>query len=420
MIKPRKIFQQLLVEKDSKKISILIGPRQVGKTTLLKEIYKTTGGVFLNIDNLSDYEKASSYQNLLNSLKIQGYKENQKGFFYVFMDEFQKYGDLSIVMKNIYDQHDNIKIFASGSSSLLIKNNIQESLAGRKRILYIYPLDFEEFLLFKERSDLVEQIKNLKTIKKVKECSKLLPEVFLYWEEFVIFGGYPEVALCSKDQKKQALANIFDLYLKKDLVDFLDVQALPSAQQLVRQLAINNGCLANYSQYGARTGLDGKLVKNYIKILQETFLIMVLKPYFINKNKEISKAPKIYFLDNGVRNYFYNNFNNLNLRNDTGFLFEGFYLGELIKNGEDLENIKYFRSKNGVEVDLILDRVSEIVPIELKCKDQIKLRDFQGLLNFMNEYKIKESYLVNIGEAGNMTIKDLLIKKILFFENKIK
>src|SRR3989339_20359 len=135
-MKTRICFDSLLKQKKDKKISILIGSRQVGKTTLLKELHKIFGGLFLDIDVFSDYEKVSSYENFINTLKINGYNQKQKVMFFVFLDEFQRYEDLTSVLKNIYDNHDNIKIFASGSSSLTIKSNIQESLAGRKHITY--------------------------------------------------------------------------------------------------------------------------------------------------------------------------------------------------------------------------------------------------------------------------------------------
>ena len=301
-------------------------------------------------------------------------------------------------MKNIYDHHNNIKIYASGSSSLLIKNAIQESLAGRKQITHLYPLSFREFLIFKERNDLLREIDNLKEIK-TKEYYKFIPEAFKYLNEFMVFGGYPEVALReTREEKIEVLENIFDLYIKKDLVNFLKPAMIDSAYTLIRQLAINNGTMANYSNYGVKAGIDTKTVKNYIRLLKETFLVIRLTPYFTNKNKEIAKAPKIYFLDNGVRNYFFNNFNDLELRNDVGILFEGFYISEIIKSGENPDNIKYYRTKIGSEVDVVLDKVSKIIPIEIKYKRKLKESDARGLKKFMKEYGTLTGYLVNLGE----------------------
>src|SRR3989344_1216316 len=167
MIKNRIIIEELLKQKDSKKISLLIGARQVGKTTLLKQLYEqickkeNKKGIFLDLDIFTNFEKVSTFENLLNLIKLSGYEENQKDFFYLFLDEFQRYTDFSIILKNVYDNLKNVKIYASGSSSIEIKHQIQESLAGRKIINQIYPLSFAEYLHFKEKEVLLEQIANL-------------------------------------------------------------------------------------------------------------------------------------------------------------------------------------------------------------------------------------------------------------------
>ena len=156
MIKERKVFKKLLSEAAKGKVSVLLGPRQTGKTTALKFIHETligrgkASGVFLDLDIYSNFEKVSTYENALATFKLAGYNPKSAKKFYVFLDEFQRYKDLSIIIKNIYDHHKNIKIYATGSSSLAIKHKIQESLAGRKIITHLYPLDFEEFRILKE------------------------------------------------------------------------------------------------------------------------------------------------------------------------------------------------------------------------------------------------------------------------------
>ena len=312
-MKQKKIFEQLLSEKEQKEISVLIGPRQVGKTTLLKQLHKELGGIFLDIDLYSDYKKISSYESFVDNLKLNGYDLQQKNFFYVFLDEFQRYKDISIILKNIYDHHDNIKLFVSGSSSLTIKNSIQESLAGRKNITYIQPLSFNEFLDFKDRDDLLERVANLPSIypkaSQIKDVAALLPELKTEFEEFLVYGGYPKVALTKRTSAKlKVLEQIFDLYVKKDLLDYLNVEKIDHFKKLIQKLAVNHGGICTYSDYAAVTGLDEKTVRHYFSLLEETFLINIIRPFFTNKNKEISKSPKIYFCDNGVRNFFINNF----------------------------------------------------------------------------------------------------------------
>lgn len=395
----RQIYSSLKDQVENKKITILIGPRQVGKTMLMKQLnhdlqekYKC---MYLDLDIYSQYEKVSSYENLINTLTLNGYKKDSNRKFILFLDEFQKYRNVSNIIKNVVDHHPNIKIFASGSSSLEINDNIQESLAGRKRVVHIYPLSFEEFLHFKQKDDLIEQLQKVADIAS-DSLPSLMPELFQQLEEFLIFGGYPEVTLSPQNEKKEVLESIFDLYVKKDLVDFLNINKIKNAKTLINHLALNHGQEINYNKLGQIASLDSKTSKNYLEILRETFLITILSPWYTNKNKELTKTPKIYFIDNGIRNYFINNFNETKLRNDTPFLFESFVISELLKKGFSFRNIKFWRSKNRQEVDLILDKGTIVKPVEIKYKNNIKKSDFSGLTNFLNHYpENKHGYLIN-------------------------
>ena len=401
MVLKRKIFDKLKEQSKDRKITLLIGARQVGKTTLLKELFsellKENKCIFLDIDILSSYEKVSSFENLLNLLKLNGYEETQKGFFYIFLDEFQKYPSLVKVMKNAYDNLSNVKIYASGSSSLTIKNQVQESLAGRKIINEIFPFDFEEFLMFKDKNNLVQNIKNIRKLKgenlssSLKEYEKLL-------EEFMIFGGYPEVVLkTSKEDKIQVLSSIFDLYAKKDLVEYLKIEKILPVKRLIEFLAVNNGQKIKYEEISKVCSLSYNEAKRYLEILSETYLIREIRPFFTNKNKELVKIPKIYFIDNGVRNYFINNFNDLKLRDDCGFLFEGFILAELIK--AKVKNINFWNDKNLEEVDFVIEKNGILIPMEIKFKKDLKTSDFSGLNIFLRNYKkAKKAYLINLNQ----------------------
>jgi len=394
---PRKIFRELKENAKNKKIALLIGARQVGKTTLLKELFsefsKTNKCLFLDLDILSNYEKISTFEGLVNTLKINGYEEKQKGFFYLFLDEFQKYPFLSKIMKNVYDTFENIKIYASGSSSLVIKDEVQESLAGRKHIIEIFPLDFEEFLWFKQDKKLLDNFKNLEKLEG-DNVSSSVSEYSSFLKEFLIFGGYPEVALKkSKEEKIEVLTSIFDLYVKKDLVEYLRIEKALETKRLIEFLAVNNGKKIKYDDITRLTSLSFNEIKRYLEILEETYLIKTLRPYYTNKNKEIVKIPKIYFIDNGVRNFFINNFNGLHLRDDSGFLFEGFVISELLKKGE--KNLRFWQDKNDNEIDIIIGK-EKIIPIEVKFRQKLKSEDFKGIDVFLKEYpEIKKIYLVN-------------------------
>src|SRR3989338_5426284 len=288
MAKPRKIYAHLLKQKNERKVSLLLGARQVGKTTLLKTLFeelcvnqkekglfldldiftnyekvntyenvlntlKINGfqekkkenfylfrsvnqkekGLFLDLDIFTNYEKVNTYENVLNTLKINGFQEKKKENFYLFLDEFQRYGDISIIMKNLYDNLPSVKVYASGSSSLKIKSLIQESLAGRKIINNIYPLDFEEFLWFKEDAEAIKHLKNVVSIKG-ENLFQAIGKLNDLLNEFLIFGGYPEVVLKNKKEEKIAvLESIFDLYIKKDLVEYLNINKIMNVKKLI-------------------------------------------------------------------------------------------------------------------------------------------------------------------------------------------
>lgn len=415
---PRKIYQKIEEQKNDRKISLIIGPRQVGKTTILKELKNQNSySLFLDLDILSNYEKISTYEHAINTLKLNGYDEKNKKIFYLFIDEFQRYKNLSNIMKNLFDNHENIKIYASGSSSITIKNQFQESLAGRKIINEILPLDFEEFLWFKHDEKAIEQLKNLKNIDGA-ELSGILTYLNSLLEEFLVYGGYPEVVLKKTNNEKiQTFESIFDLYLKKDLVDYLNIEKILNIKKLIEIIAVNNGQKIKYEEIASNISLSQKEVKDYLELLKETYLISIIRPYYTNKNKELVKIPKIYFIDNGVRNYFINNFNALKKRDDFGFLLESATISELEKNG--INNIKFWQDKNKNEVDIIIDDISKQTIIEVKAKQKLKSDDNTGINAFLREYpKTKDSYILNLGIKNK---KDD-IKKILFFNiiNEIK
>ena len=396
-MKKRKLFDELFAEKEQKKISIILGPRQVGKTTLLKQLHhticKNKPGIYLDLDIISNFEKVSNYENLINFIRLEGYDELARSFFYLFLDEFQRYPGFSKILKNVTDNNDNIKIYATGSSSIKIKNEIQESLAGRKNIHYLLPLDFEEFIIFKNGKTELKYLENARKLTGRELNTSLL---YHHLTEFMIFGSYPEVVLTPKPEDKIKILNsIFDLYVKKDLVEYLNVSKILNVKRLIEILSVNHGQKIKYEELAQICSIKEYEVKNYIEILQETFLIKVVRPYFTNKNKEIVKIPKIYFVDPGVRNYFLNNFAETEIRNDGGFLLEGFVLSEMVKAGN--ENIKYWQDKNKREVDFIIDNIHEQIPVEIKFKKRLKQNDLQGLKAYLKQYpQTQKEYLVNI------------------------
>lgn len=382
------------------KILVLIWPRQVGKTTIMTYFFdmllkKQEKAVFLDMDIFENYEKIESYDKFINFLVLNWYDKNSKNCFYVFLDEFQKYDNFTKILKNIYDNHSNIKIIASGSSSLSIKNNIQESLAWRKRIINIFPLNFEEFLVFKNEEKLAQNLKNIKKLK-WKWLYDTLNNYYKLLEEFMVFWWYPEVVL-EKDikEKQKILASIFDLFIKKDLWEYLKLEKIKIANDILKYIAVNNWNKIKYEEIAKIANISVHIIKNYIEILKELFIFIELKPYFTNKNLELVKIPKIYFIDNWVRNYFIKNFIELEFRQDKWALFEWFFIQELLKKWLEIETIKYWNDKNKREVDVVIDNVTDLEAYELKFQKNVKSDDLTWLKAFKNIYSINW-YIVNL------------------------
>jgi len=402
MIRERKVFNKLLSEATKTKVSVVLGARQVGKTTALRYLQRELcaiqkhKGIFLDLDIYSNFEKVSTYENAVNTFKLAGYQPERKEMFYVFLDEFQRYKDITMVIKNVSDHHKNIKVYLTGSSSLAIKQKVQESLAGRKIITHLYPLDFEEALSFKANKELLTQYNNVQRLKGDNLMSSV-KELFSALEEFIVFGAYPEVVLSNRRREKiEILKSIFDLYIKKELVEYLKIEKIQEAKKLIQYLAVNNAQKIKYQAIAQFAGFSQKTVKNYIELLKETFLVAEVKPFFTNKNKELVKIPKIYFIDSGVANFFTNNFNGFSLRRDASFLLETYVLSELIKSGVGPETIKFWQDKNQTEVDFVVEQGGKLTTFEIKHKQSIGSSDFSSLKAFKTEYKKAEGFLINI------------------------
>jgi len=336
------------------------------------------------------------------TLKFNGYKEKER--LILFLDEFHTVKGIGQLLKNIYDNHPDIKIFATGSSSLEVVKHLKESLAGRKCIYCLYPLTFKEFISFKDEEFAGRlENSNLSILPKI-----IVDELSRFVKEFCIFGGYPAVVLAyNESDKKDALRNIFDLFIKKDLLEFLNIKNPDAALNILRYLALNIGNIINYSDLCTTNHIDINTLKKYLHILNETFIIKSISPFFTNKNKEIVKAPKIYFFDSGARNYFIKDFTPFALRRDNGFLGENLFFSQMEKKKDYFTTIKYWRDKNGREVDFILEESGSLKAYEVKCKTNIKRKDLSNLFFFKSLYKDAQISLVNIEPTQDLRLKDL-------------
>ncbi len=369
------MFKRILKEKIisnffSGKVIIIVGPRQVGKTTLMDDIIDSKSinseTVRFNCDYIEDRELLNE-ESLKKVEKMIGEKK------YIFIDEGQKVEKIGPMLKILADFYkDKKQIVASGSSSINILDKTSEPLTGRKVVYKMYPVSLDEMKL---TFDLSYIEKNL--------------------ENFLIFGTYPRIlSLDSYEKKINELYELTGGGLYKDILEFQDIKNSNVIIKLLKALALQIGSEVSLHEIGGIVNLDLRTVERYIDLLEKSFILFRLPPYFTNKRKELSKMNKIYFYDLGIRNAIINNFNFLDSRDDAGKLFENFIISERMKYRDyyDIHSYQYFwRNYNKSEIDLLEEYNGKLHAYEIKWnKDKVK-----PPLNFMETYNNSEFNLIN-------------------------
>ncbi len=364
-------------------IIAVVGPRQVGKTTLLRRIYDEVKGSKIFLD-FEDPEVLSLFDEDIKAFARLFVSEKE----FVFIDEFQHARNGGRKLKFLFDHYPS-KILISGSSSLDITFKISSALAGRIFLFELLPLDFEEFLNFRfpEAQDVIkEHLQEKKAIP-----SALHAKLLNLLEEFLLFGGYPRVAVSSdREEKIEVLKNLLSTYLIKDIMGFFRIAKEHSFLKLIKILALQTGGLLNFTELASLTGLTLHKVKEYLAVLEETYIIRLARPFFSNKRVEIIKNPKIYFIDSGLRNYLIKDFNALKERADSGSLFENFIASELVKYGAEL---RFWRTKSGAEVDFVVEQGRELVAVEVKSSS--RGRPGKSLLSFIKKYRPTRAFVLH-------------------------
>lgn len=350
----RKKYKIILDHISKKEFTILIGARQIGKSTMLKQLFEELKSqdktvYFINLDRKNILEELN--QNPENIFKICPI-ENEKRII-VFIDEIQYLDDATNFLKLLFDEYsDKIKIVATGSSAFYIDKQFNDSLAGRKKIFQMGTLDFEEFLLFKNRMDLVEEIEQLRNKKKTKSIKE--NEIWAIFDEYATYGGYPAVILEQKiEEKLELLREIRDSYIKRDILES-GVSDEGKFYRMLMLLASQSGNLLNVNEISNTLRISNATVENYLYILQKCFHISLVKPFYNNLRKELTKMPKVYINDLGLRNILINYFSPMEQRADKGAVLENLVF-KILSETYSLDQLKYWRTADGNEVDFILE-----------------------------------------------------------------
>ena len=322
----------------SGKIILVLGARQVGKTTLVKDISKKLEGegqkvLYLNCDLAEDSGAVNT-----NSKAV--LERLLSGVDVLLVDEAQRLDNPGLTLKIIHDNFPKVKVLAIGSSSFDLKNKLSDPLTGRYLDFTLHPLSFTEVLQVDGSNEVL--LKN--------KADALLSQVMLY-------GLYPEVYLSNTPEQKQAqLERIVDSYLFKDILTFKRVQNSQAIKDLTKALAYQIGSEVNENELSSRLKIDRKTVVSYLGILEKSYVIVSVHPYSKNPRREIGSHYKIYFVDLGIRNALIGDFNSLDLRADGGFLWENFLFIErkkLFANKAMVVTSNFWRSYSGAEVDYI-------------------------------------------------------------------
>ena len=360
----RNLFEKLVNHLDKKEFTILTGARQMGKSTLLRqmEMYckeNNLPSVFLNLENknvLSELNKTPL--NILNFLPLTDKR------VIVFMDEIQYLDDPSNFLKLLYDEYSKtIKIVATGSSAFYIDKSFKDSLAGRKRIFHLYTCSYDEYLKLRNREDLLEEVKSIQKNGNFKSLK--IEMIQQEWNNYMVYGGYPAVITEHDNKEKiEYLKEIRDSFVKRDILES-GIQNENVFYQLFRIMAGQVGNLLNVNELSSLLRIKHDTVNNYLYILQKCFHLVLIKPFYKNIRKELTKMPKVYLLDNGLRNCLVNNFESPEFRLDKGELWENQYVRLLLEKYA-LDEISFWRTSDGNEVDFVLSNVEHPFALEVK------------------------------------------------------
>jgi len=382
----RKITDEILKYIPEPGVIILYGARQVGKTFILywlKEYLQKKNEQVYYLD--LEYRRYLEILNqgpegLKNLLLEQGLDIKKR--VYVLIDEIQYLSNPTSFLKLVSDHYDNLKIIASGSSTFEIRKKMEKALVGRAMVFEIFGLSFEEFLTFKEYPKPVEPV-----FTRVKE-----DELKNLYTEFILYGSYPRIALIpEKDKKEKYLWQIIDTYLKKDIRDLAEIKEVEKFNKLIEILSSQSGKLLNIEELSNTCRLAKQTIERYLFLLENTYVIRLVKPFFKNLRSELFKTPKIYFYDSGLAHLLWLKVISPEI---LGEVFETAIFSELVKNFGK-ESVYFWRTKDKKEIDFILKYRNETIPIETKV-NFASFSKKEPIDYFLKKYKVKQYYYVGL------------------------
>ncbi len=387
----RKLVKDVVKYLNSKETIVVYGARQVGKTSLLKYIishHLKENTFYFDLEFQDLLELCNKGAESVYNYLIQKGADKEK-IIYLVIDEIQYMENPTNFIKIVHDHYQNLRLLVSGSSTFEIKKKFKESLVGRTVNFELYPLSFEEFLIFKGK-DYKFQKKNSEIINK---------ELVLLADEYIRFGGHPKIVLeDSEEKKKTFLSQIINTYIKKDIREIGNIRNISGFNKLVEMLASQSGQLLNISELSNTLDMKRETISEYLDLLENTFIIKRITPFHKNLRSELSKNPKVFFLDTGIMHLLWlKEFPKTILGNT----FETFVFLELMRTGK---KVNFWRTTTKQEVDFIVTN-KEIYAIEAKYKFVNKHKHIEV---FAQAYPCKKVIVGLIGERTGKYIWELV------------
>jgi predicted AAA+ superfamily ATPase len=355
----REIEKKFVKLKDVYPVLTLVGARQAGKTTFLKEHSKKIKAAYLLFD---DPDIRNMFEEDIKKFE----KQFIEGYDVAILDEVQYCKNSGRNIKYLADTGK--KLWLTSSSEAILNKEVLSFLVGRTSILKLYPFSLNEFLKSKNQ----------------KELNSVILRRIIH--EHGVYGGYPKVIFIEDiELKKTILKDLYETMVLKDVSKVFSIDNIDSLESLIKVLALNIGNVFSYNDVSRDLNLSFESIKKYLNALEKSYLIKKINPFHKNKIKEIIKQPKIYFIDTGLRNLIAKDFP-LDI---TGNIFENYILSELLKKGY---NPSYWRTKTQLEIDFIIEKEKEIIPIEVKIKDPERID--RNIISFIEDYKPKRAFII--------------------------
>lgn len=341
-------------------ILVIVGARQVGKTTILRQLYKDClqrgeTAHFINLERLEYLALLNqSPENIFSILPLPPEGERAT----VFVDEVQYLENPSNFLKLLFDEYQGrLKLVVTGSSAFYIDQKFTDSLAGRKRLFHLPTLSFREFLIFKQRDDLAGLLPTSFSPDNFSLMSQLplmqRDELVRFFNDFSRFGGYPAVVLASdEDEILLILEDLVNSSVKKDILESRIRHPEPYFM-MIKMLAAQVGSLLNRHELSKAIGVSVQAIDNYLYVLQKSFHAVMIKPFHTNLRKELTKMPKLYFADMGMRNYLVGDFRDFSLRSDRGAFLENLCFRQFA-NHVMQDDICFWRTQDKTELDFVI------------------------------------------------------------------